>query len=268
MQGNSESISYNTILGHIEKADMLLIGLGEEFNCSYAIQKTNSYREMKDRLQEAGELWLMPAFQRIVGMEWDESIRHGLDKLCEAISSKNYFIVATSTNDLLCSIPWKNHRLVTPCGGSRMKQCSAACGAPLEQVTAEDWKAAEKYFKMTEISGGVLRGVFGACPKCGQPFILNNIYVDNYDESAYLEQWQLYTKWLQGTLNKKLLILELGVGMEYPSVVRWPFEKIAFYNQKALFYRINEHLYHLTPELNQKGTAIAENAIDWLQLLC
>ena len=62
--------------------------------------------------------------------------------------------------------------------------------------------------------------------------MLNNVYAENYDESGYLDQWGHYRKWLQGTLNRRLFVLELGVGMRFPSVVRWPFEKVAFFNQK------------------------------------
>ena len=97
--------------------------------------------------------------------------------------------------------------------------------------------------------------------------ILNNIYAENYNEMGYLEQWKLYTKWLQGTLNRRVVILELGVGMKFPTVIRFPFEKIAFFNQKAEFYRIHEKLYQLTEDLKGKGQGISQNAIDCLRNL-
>ena len=65
-------------------------------------------------------------------------------------------------------------------------------------------------------------------------------------------------------MNKKVCILELGVGMQYPSVIRFPFEKAAYFNQKADFIRVNQNLYHLTEELKDKGISISENAVDWL----
>ncbi len=68
-------------------------------------------------------------------------------------------------------------------------------------------------------------------------------------------------------MNRRIVILELGVGMRFPTVIRWPFEKVAFFNQKAWFYRINEKLYQLTKELDEKGCGIAQNAIDWLEQL-
>lgn len=97
--------------------------------------------------------------------------------------------------------------------------------------------------------------------------ILNTIYAESYNEAGYIEQWQIYTKWLQGTLNRKLLVLELGVGMQFPSVIRWPFEKVAFFNNKASFVRVNERLYQLTAELASKGVGISQNAIEWINQL-
>ena len=109
---------------------------------------------------------------------------------------------------------------------------------------------------------------FERCEDCQRPMVLNNIYIGkNYNEKGYLAQWSQYTKWLQGTLNHRVLILELGVGMRFPTVVRFPFEKAAFFNQKAEFYRINEKLYHLTEELKGKGHGISQNAIDCLRNL-
>ena len=83
-------------------------------------------------------------------------------------------------------------------------------------------------------------------------------------EEGYQKQWEKYTKWLQGTLNKKLCILELGVELNLPSIIRWPFEKVAFYNQKASFFRVNESLYQMTENLSDKGVSIAKNAVDFL----
>ena len=74
---------------------------------------------------------------------------------------------------------------------------------------------------------------------CGSDAAGNVVTDEEYDESMYLPQWEVYTKWLQNTLNHKLCILELGVGFAYPSVIRFPFEKIAYFNQKARLVRVH-----------------------------
>lgn len=74
--------------------------------------------------------------------------------------------------------------------------------------------------------------------------------------------WDKYTGWLQRTLNRKLVLLELGAGFLTPTVIRWPFEKIAMLNNKAMLYRVNEKFPQLPEEIKGKGVAICENSLE------
>lgn len=76
--------------------------------------------------------------------------------------------------------------------------------------------------------------------------------------------WKMYNTWLSCTLNKELCILELGVGLKYPTVVRWPFEKVAMLNNKAKMFRVHESLYQSTEEIKEKCVCIKRNPIDLL----
>ncbi len=67
----------------------------------------------------------------------------------------------------------------------------------------------------------------------------NTIEAEYYIEEGYLPRWNRYQEWLAQTLNRKLLILELGVGFRTPTVIRWPFEKTVFFNRRADMYRVN-----------------------------
>ena len=87
---------------------------------------------------------------------------------------------------------------------------------------------------------------------------------EEYDESMYLPQWEVYTKWLQNTLNHKLCILELGVGFAYPSVIRFPFEKIAYFNQKARLVRVHSEFAQLTPEIRERSLSVTMSPIKLL----
>ena len=79
------------------------------------------------------------------------------------------------------------------------------------------------------------------------------------------EKWNEYNEWIARTLNKKVCILELGVGLKYPSVIRWPFEKIAFFNNKAVMFRVHKSLYQTTEELKDKCIGIEGNPLDYVQ---
>lgn len=78
------------------------------------------------------------------------------------------------------------------------------------------------------------------------------------------KEWEMYLKWLQGTLNRKLFVLELGVGLKYPDVIRFPFEKISYFNQKAELVRVHDRLFQLPAELGEKGKSIQENPVHLL----
>ena len=60
------------------------------------------------------------------------------------------------------------------------------------------------------------------------------------------------------------MILELGEGFKTPTVIRWPFEKIAFFNQKARFFRIHESLYQIPGEVGERALGIGCNSVDFI----
>lgn len=257
----------NDFLTQVKDAEMILIGIGEEFDEVKTLKQKPEYSEYRQKLENSEKEWLIPALNQRCRGE-DSKVYNSLSKLAEIIAEKNYFVVSTSTNETIRRISWRENRFVMPCGGTKMKQCAANCGYEAMDTTKDDWNAMKAYIEqLSDRQREEVKLDLGRCPKCGSPMVLNSIYAEKYDENGYLSQWQVYTKWLQGTLNRRLVVLELGVGMQCPSVIRWPFEKIAYFNQKASFWRINEKLYQLTEELKEKGIAISMNAIDWLGLL-
>lgn len=81
------------------------------------------------------------------------------------------------------------------------------------------------------------------------------------------ETWENYMKWLQLTLNKNLVVMEFGVSFKYPDIIRFPFEKVVYYNKKAEFVRVNEVFYQLPKEISDKGTGIDLSAKEFLKEL-
>ncbi len=257
----------NEFFRQLKEADMVLIGLGEEFNRVKKLRENKEYSQCRDAIESASMAWMIPKLNMLYEPE-KEDIAGVLQRFADLIAEKNYFVISVSTNELIRQTSWREKRLVMPCGGSSIKQCINKCDGALVPVSDDDRNQMEQYRNKMITKSELEELDLGKCPICGSAMVLNNIYTEKYDENGYLEQWQLYTKWLQGTLNKKLLVLELGVGMQCPSVIRWPFEKVAYFNQKALFWRVNETLYQLSEEIKEKGTSISKNAIDWLRDLC
>ena len=260
----------DNIRKQIEGAEMILVGLGEEFQCPASVRMLPEYGTGRDRLTESELSWLLPAWDDYCESRVKADTGAVLEKFADILADKNYFIVSVAMNRSIANAPWKAGRLVMPCGTALKLQCAQKCSREPVPLSELDKCLLE------EIMENLYEGRFrpekaeglGICEDCRSPMVLNNVWTGkNYNEKGYLEQWNQYTKWLQGTLNRRVLILELGVGMRFPTVIRFPFEKAAFFNQKAEFCRINEKLYHLTEELKGKGQGISQNAIDCLRNL-
>lgn len=242
----------------IREADMLLLGIGEEFEERSLLRAQPEYTACADYLEQQERPDLLPLLAEGIQRDRGRAVA-ALQRLYRIAGDKNYYLVSTCQTDLPREAGFPEDRVVSPCGTLQKKQCSCGCEQSLMPVEV---KERENLYQAVR-NGGKL-DLLGNCPQCRSRMVLNNIYTEKYDERGYQEDWGRYTRWLQGTLNRKVCILELGVNLDYPSVIRFPFEKMGYYNRKASFIRVNERLYQLTEELHDKGISVAKNAIDWL----
>ena len=185
-----------------------------------------------------------------IGGEWKADrtpdIRRAYEALSCLLEGKDYFIVTTNTDAAVYDSSLDGERIVAPCGNETWRQCSRAC-------TKDVWEPGE-------IPEDV-------CPHCGAPLTGNTREAETYIEEGYLPQWQRYTRWLAMTINRELLVLELGEGFETPTVIRWPFEKTVYFNRKARMYRVHESLSQVTQEIGSRAVAVAENSLVFISRL-
>lgn len=248
----------------IDEAELVLVGLGEEFEYDWsALTEDERYQEIEKEIDGREEyIWIIPFLQKMIidqprENKWTRAYRN-LQKL---VAGKNYFIVSLCMDDFICDTGFCENRIVMPCGGFRRMQCDRNCSHILSDIPQDSYDAVLKYYRK-ELSIQDLHEP--VCSKCGSKLRFNQLGVVKYAEEGYLDLWSEYTKWLQGTVNKRLCVLELGVGMEYPTVLRFPFEKIVFYNQKAFMYRVHSALYQVGVEIGAKGVGIRYNPVDFL----
>lgn len=237
----------------VRDADVVLAGIGGEWNEDFA--EIEKYPVLSAALQEidadSSLEWIVPYLEQIYIQEHTKGERiQAYQKLYQLVKDKNYFIVTTCIDSIIEKAGFDKERIVEPCGSYQWLQCSQKCCTKLyssDKISLHLRKILENHESLSSLQ-------MPLCPECGMPLVFSNILcAHNYVQEGIQEQWERYTKWLQHTLNKKLCILELGVGMELPNIIRWPFEKIAYYNRKANFFRVHSILYQLTEELGSKG---------------
>lgn len=252
------------LLENIVDAQMVLVGIGEEFNENFV--DIDQFPLLMSALEEVDTNpaleWTVRFLERLYLRAHNGGRLIGAyRKLYELLKDKDYFIITTCIDENISKADFDADRFVEPCGNYHFLQCSEKCNSRL--YPADEFSDLVNQALLDGVGLDSLENP--RCPSCGMPLAFNNLLCEsNYVEDGYRQQWDRYTGWLQQTLNKRLCVLELGVGMNLPDIIRWPFEKIAFYNQKASFFRVNETLYQMTKELADRGVSISVNAVDFL----
>lgn len=249
------------IADSIKKADLVLVGLGEELDLIKSIRKEEKYREIADTAENK---WIIPFVEKIMLQDKGEEKLKIYQMFAETLKEKNYFVVSICQDGLIEQAGFKEQRTVAPCGSYQKMQCSEKCNKDFYDVSKELLEQVRDFMNGKNTEAKLQPPI---CPVCGKPLVFNNIDAENYMEEGYLEQWMVYKKWLQGTVNKKLCVLELGAGMKYPTVIRWPFEKIVFFNQKAELFRIHSWLHQITEEIKEKGHGICQEPEEFIREL-
>lgn len=256
------------LINAVNSAEYILVGIGEEWQIERKdIEQTSVWQSFIKKTEKENlpieKSWLLPyvenaAFTEIKNIELESAYKN----LLQLVKNKNYFLVTTVIDDKIYESDFEREKIVAPCGGYHFLQCDTGCNEEL--ICAEGIikdiisQVKDKKILLVDIEKPI-------CKLCKGDLIFNNIHAHSYVEKSYLEQWTHYTTWLQRTLNKKVCILELGVGLQYPTVIRWPFEKIGYLNQKADFFRVHHKLFQLSEELKNRGNAIYCNSMEFMR---
>lgn len=214
------------------------------------IEKINSelISEIKKAINEADKIvigigleWMakVEVADSFPGILFDEKERKKYkdlyNKIKNMILEKDYYILTLCYDDLIYDVFDEEDNVVAPCGGYNLLQCD-------KHIMTRDEVDADK-------EGWV-------CPVCGGALSYNNIENPQYMEEGYMSKFVEYKQWLQSTINKKLVILELGADLKYPSVIRFAFDRLCQYNLKSKFYRVNKSLYQHSAESGERGISV------------
>ncbi len=171
------------------------------------------------------------------------------DALCQLVKDKDYFIVTMDADGLIFDSVLGS-QTETVVSSDKAAEETVSCPATDEATQV----LIDRLFPVKE---GAMRRVADtraqriAAP-CG-------------NEEAYRQQWERYSRWFTGTLNQDTLILELGVGFQNPEVIRFPFEKTCFFNQKAYMYRVHKTLPQVAAELGGRAEGVACSSMTWIR---
>lgn len=156
--------------------------------------------------------------------------------LFNVIKDKNYFIITTNVDGQFEKSGLEGKRIFAVQGDYAYLQCANGCHDKLYYNEDLVREMAQQTKDCRIPSGLVPR-----CPVCGGKMDVH-VRKDRYfvQDNQWYASYERYQDYMEKACDGKTLLLELGVGFNTPSIIRFPFEKLAVQKRNVTLVRINK----------------------------
>lgn len=177
------------------------------------------------------------------------------DDLLALVDGKDYFVLTTNVDHQFQLAGFDKKRLFYTQGDYGLFQCSKPC----HQGTYDNEEIVRRMVsEQTDMK--VPTDLIPRCPKCGRPMTMNLRCDDTFvqDEGWYTAASR-YEDFLRRHEGQRVLFLELGVGMNTPVIIKYPFWKMTAHNPKAIYACINVDQAYVPKELIGQAIVIDDD---------
>lgn len=260
----------------IKDADFILIGAGAGLSASGGMNYADTelfknwfpkYYEIgfKNILEVQSVFWklskenVLPYWgywaRHIQNICYNTKVTKPYETLFELIKDKEYFICSSNVDGQFQKAGFKREKIFAPQGDYALFQCSKPC----TQDVYDNKEFIEQMINNMEDSLGIIREDIPRYPKCGD-FLVPNLRIDNsFVQKPHFFNVSKYEKFVREAKDKRLVLLELGVGYNTPAIIRYPFENITNHYPYANLIRINLNYSEVPTEIYKKSTSISDD---------
>ncbi|MBP0954464.1 MAG: Sir2 silent information regulator family NAD-dependent deacetylase [Oscillospiraceae bacterium] len=156
-------------------------------------------------------------------------------RLFELMKDKDYFVLTTNVDHQFQKAGFDKHRLFYTQGDYGLWQCSEPC----HQKTYDNEETVRAMFEQQK-NMRVPSELVPKCPVCGKPMSMNLRADDTFvEDEGWHRAAERYDEFLRRHEGLHILFLELGVGMNTPVIIKYPFWKMTYANSKAVYACLN-----------------------------
>ena len=173
-------------------------------------------------------------------------------RLFELLKDKDYFVLTTNVDHQFQKAGFDKHRLFYTQGDYGLWQCSEPCHQKTydNEETVRAMVAQQKDMR-------VLAELVPHCPVCGKPMSMNLRADDTFVED---EGWhaaaERYEEFLRRHEGMHVLYLELGVGMNTPAIIKFPFWRMTYDNPDAVYACVNFGEAYVPEQIRKQSICI------------
>lgn len=181
--------------------------------------------------------------------------------LLNIVRDKNYFVITTNADGLFKKAGFNVNKLFATQGDYSYFQCQQPCTDKLyynQEIIEEMVK--------TQIDCKIMNQLIPKCPKCGQELIphlrIDNTFIENDEWKAACNR---YRNFINDSAEKKILFIELGVGFNTPTIIRWSFEKMVYDFKAGYLIRLNLNNTECNLDISNKSLLIQDDIAAYIQ---
>lgn len=167
------------------------------------------------------------------GINLDVTPLHRL--LLNSLSDKKLFVLSTNADGQFVKAGLPDEKIFCTQGDYFHIQCSRGCHNKI-------YDAVDLFREMdhARIDCRIPSSMVPKCPVCGGAMDMN-LRKDNFfvQDKAWYEAEERFSYYLSEAIDKKLVLLELGVGFNTPTIIRFPFEKLVREHNNISLIRLN-----------------------------
>ena len=172
--------------------------------------------------------------------------------LLNLVCNKDYFVLTTNVDHLFQNNGFDKERLFYTQGDYGLWQCKKPCHAK----TYDNEKSVRRMIDEQK-DMRIPSELIPKCPVCGGKMEMNLRIDDTFVED---EGWhaaaERYEKFLKKHQTDRILYWELGVGMNTPGIIKFPFWRMTAQNPNATFATIDKNEVYIVEEIEPQSICI------------
>lgn len=194
---------------------------------------------------------------------YNHSVTSCYQNLFQLCKDKNYFVITTNVDGQFLKAGFDPSKVFEIQGNLSKIQCSVACHDQLY----DDLDLIKKMRK-EDRNCKIPSQLVPHCPNCGETMEVN-LRKDSYfvEDDHWHQLQEHYEQFIEENHKKKLLCIELGVGFNTPSIIRFPFEQMTKEFPHTRLIRINEKDTHLVFKIQDRAVLVQEDCAEVIKKL-
>ncbi len=175
--------------------------------------------------------------------------------LLNLVKNKNYFVITTNVDAQFYKAGFDKDKIWAVQGDYGKIQCSKGCHNKLY-----DNEELVKIMVESQHNCRVSDAIVPRCPVCHGNMEVN-IRKDMYfvQDEVWYKAADKYEDFLNENKNRNIVFLELGVGYNTPTIIRFPFERYTYTFKNAELVRINLSRPEVPKEIASKSISIGDD---------